>query len=445
VKLLYKSSLALLCLLAGCRTINRGITETVLDRGETNEWRVRYGSHGHYGLTNATLADLEFAGWVEADGVRVQYQRGLDAQAQRIADETAGLLDRVEQHLGMTITTATTVHLLRFDEMPQFFDIELAVEPNEFPLPLFVRAGDESWQSILVQNRGYPYLLVHELVETSLGSRPTGGRVLPDVEWGALGLKTHVNNYTRWFRDGLANYAGYIAHRAFTEDIAGARHVVFREPVLHGRPFSALSEIGDELFAWPQSSRTGRERDYYNAALGLFLLIADEHGEQAIRDILAEIARRETVDGRDLVEITNQVIGTDVRQLAAGFEFPDPGLDLTHVTPALALNSGVEAREGMFVDALEPNGIGDEAGLVVKDVIIAVDSILVGNEFDFEQALFQARRRDSVLLTVLRREDGTLKITLPLRRPSEPEPAPGKRRNPLKKGRLELSGFPFFL
>ena len=111
----------------------------------------------------------------------------------------------------MTITTRSTIYLLRFDQQPQDFTINLTSDPNEFLLPLFVQAGQESCETIVAQSRGYPYLLVHELVETSLVNK-AGGSVLPDLAWGMSAARMHVNNYTRWFRDGFANYAGYIAY-----------------------------------------------------------------------------------------------------------------------------------------------------------------------------------------------------------------------------------------
>ena len=172
--------LAMLATLAGgCRTISRGITESVLEHSKTEQWHVHYGSRVHYGLTNETMDKIEFEGSVEVGDTTVRYQRGLGQQAQCIADKTAALLEHVQTQLGLTISTRGTIYLLRFNERPENFDITLVVEPNEFPLPLFVRAGEESCESILAQNRTYPYLFVHELVETSLAVGKARARVLP--------------------------------------------------------------------------------------------------------------------------------------------------------------------------------------------------------------------------------------------------------------------------
>jgi len=435
------ASLAVLCVmaLAGCRTVNKGITEAVLDGRTDRDWHIRYGSQGHYSLNDEGLAKIEFEGLVDAGRVRVRYQRGLQGQARCIADVTGRLLAEVERQVGMTITTSTTLDLLRFDEPPQNFDIQLTVEPNEFPLPLFVRTGDESCTSILAQNRSYPYVLVHELVETSLAAR-AGGRVLPDVGWGVFGRKTDVNNYTRWFRDGLANYAGYIACERLTDEMDCPDCPIRIGALLHARPFSELSRIGTRLFSWSQSSHGEHERSHYNAALGLFLLIENRFGQQAIRDIVAEIARREAVDGRDLRRITSEIIGADVRQLVADFPFPVTGAELAPVTAALAANAGLDVTGGLLVETVEPNGPADRAGLRAGDVIVAADSAPVVHTLDFELALLRAGQQPAIPLAIWRKDTGTISLELPLERPDRSRRTPGKRLNPLKKGRIDFFG-----
>ena len=428
------------CTITGCRTINKRITEAVLDGGEAKQWHIHYGSTLRYRLNNQSLEKIAFEGTVDAERIRVRYQKGLRNQAERIANEAVEMLERVERRIGMTITTRSTIQLLRFDEPPQNFSICLTVDPNEFPLPLFVRAGDESYRAILAQNPSYPYLFVHELVETSLVCDRSGGQVLPDLGWGALGLNAHVNNYTRWFRDGLANYAGFIAQRIITEDLTPQEPPPLAEPILHSRPFSSLSAIRGKLFTWPQSAAKDKQREYYDAALGLFLLLENRFGEQAIRQIMQQVAGRQAVDRHDLVEITNQAIGTDVKQFVAEFRFPQPGLEVSRITPALVLNQGLEVEKGLFVNAVEPNSPGERVGLQVRDVILAAGSTRVTGELDFELALFGARQQTSLSLAVRRPDEGTIAVEMPLQSADETMTASGKRRRPLKKGQIDLLG-----
>jgi hypothetical protein len=408
--------MAMLGLAAGCRTINRGVTESVLERATEEQWQVQYGSRVTYTLTTDTLTDVEFEGSVLSGDVVARYQRGLKPQAQCLAERMSDLISQVSERTGVAISTRPTMYLLRFDQRPQNFTIMLAVEPNEFPLPLFVQVGDESCEAIIAQNHSYPYLVVHELVESSLVSR-AGGRVLPDISWRGMGLNVHINNCTRWFRDGLANYAGYVAYEIVSSQIPSEQRLQYRQTLVHANPFTCLAEIRDKLFTWPQSPATGQERAYYNAALGLFLLIADTYGQQSIRYIAGEIAQREVVDGKDLIEIANRVLGTDVRRLAAEFRTPALGVELDRLSPALALNRGVDLREGVFVQSVEEDGVAAKAGLKERDVIVAIDSAPTANLLDFELGVFRARRRSVAELTVFRQGAGALTITLPVETP----------------------------
>lgn len=434
-------------LTAGCRTLNKGISEAVLDRKEPEQWQVHYGSRVHYMLNETTMKDVEFEGSLIVGDTTIQYQRGLANQAQCIADKTNALLARVRERTGVAISTHSRMYLIRFDERPQDFDVMLNVEPNELPLPLFVQVGSESCEDILVQNRGYPYMVMHELVETSLASGRRTGVVLPDPSWGLLGLAMHVNNYTRWFREGLANYAGYVAYEAISEEIPSSRRLPYRQMLLHMNPFSSLALVRDGLFSWVQSSRTTQERTYYNAALGLFLLVKDTYGEKAIRDIVSEIATRRTVDGRDLLEITGRVLGTDIRQMARDFRLPEIGAELERLTPAQSLNTGTDIREGLFVQSLEKDGPAARAGLQEKDIVTAIGDLAMANELDLDLALFKARNQPSVAFTLQRKDAGTLTVELSLPQSdstARPSTKDGKRRNPIKQGALEAGVSPLF-
>lgn len=431
--------LAMVGLGAGCRAFNRKITESAMEWKTAESWQVQYGSRVLYTLTNDTFTNVEFEGSVLSGDVVARYQRGLGPQAKCFAENMTDVLRQVSERTGVMISTRTTAYLLRFDDRPQNFTITLAVEPNEFPLPLFIEAGDESCEAIIAQNHSYPYIVVHELVESSLVS-PTGGQVLPDLAWGALGLHVNVNNYTRWFRDGLANYAGYVAYEIVSSQATGEQRLRYGQTLLHTSPFTSLAKVGDKLFAWPQSPATRQERMYYDAALGLFLLIADTYGEQTIRYMVREIGERETVDGRDLVEIANRVLGTDVRRLAESFQAPALGVELERLSPALALNRGVEMREGVFVKSVKEGGPAAVAGLKEKDVITAVGATQVANLLDFELGLFRTRRESSTILTIQRQGVGSLALTLSLEAfvPVESK-ASDDRRSPFRSEDVEVS------
>jgi hypothetical protein len=239
-------------LAGGCRSVSRGITESVLDRREPKGWQVHYGSRVLYTLTNNTLTDVEFEGSTISGDTVVRFQRGSRAAGpvRRRNDgataehgERADGCGNLDPDHGLPASLRPAAAKLRY---------HAALRAQRISAALFVEAGQESCEAILAQNHSYPYMMMHELVETSLVGR-TGGQVLPDLSGRMLGMRVHVNNYTRWFRDGLANYAGYIAYEALSREIPSEQQPYHRQTLLHTRPFTALAKVGGGLFSWPQS------------------------------------------------------------------------------------------------------------------------------------------------------------------------------------------------
>lgn len=423
-------------ILTGCRTVNKRLSERVLNPDKAKAWSIHYGSEDQFTLDDNRLEKLDFAGWAETDRVRVHYPQGLAESAQCIANETSNMLSEVERRLGITITTQARFELLRVDEVPQNFDIHLESKPNVFRLPLFVQTGQESCEAILAHSHSYPYIVVHEMVETSMACSTANGRVLPDVGWSFLFFGAHLDNDTRWFRDGLANYAGFVAYQTIRKGVDTSEEPLAGRELIHNKPFTLLDQVGDKLFSWSQYSRDKQQEDYYNAALGLFLLIADEYGEQSIRDITAGIASRDDVDGRDLLEIAKEVTGADLRELAADFRFPRIGAAVADLTPATALNRGLDVQQGLFVAAVEPNSLAAAAGIEPNDVIVAVNDTDVTDYLSYQLAVFAARRSQTVSLSIWRPQAGVSPVEMALWQATPQQPR--KQRSLTKGGRRDF-------
>jgi hypothetical protein len=401
---------------AGCASFNKGLTKTTVQRARSRKWEIHYAGESKYVLTDERLKEVEFAGSFEVEDVNVHYQNGLQAQAACIADKTAELLRVVEERTGVDIAHYTSIYLLRVDDIPSRFDIRLKTEPNAFHLPLFVKAGSESCRSIVAQNWSYPYALVHELVETSLVCPDGGACVLPDLSWQWFLVQGQVNNYTRWFRDGLANYGGYIAYDNVRRDDKFSIDDISRltKRRLHNRPFSSLNRLGKKLFSWRQQHEHKQSIDYYNAALGLFLLIEHRFGEESIPKIMLQVNKRDYLNGSELIRIVNEALDVDIAQLAEDFSFPETGLELDVLSPALVANQGLDIDEGLFVSEVEPNSVADTAGIQKGDVLLTVNDGAVGNNLDYELALFELLEHETAEIAIWRQEQGKLTITLPL-------------------------------
>ncbi len=111
---------------------------------------------------------------------------------------------------------------------------------------------------------------------------------------------------------------------------------------------------------------------------------------------------------------SNQVSAIANQLIAHGkVEHPYIGINFEDVTPQIARTLNLGTQEGAVVTLVDPNGPAGRAGLAEEDVIIAIDSQKINQEYPLIRALFTHRPGETVTLTVLR--DGKtiqLKLTL---------------------------------
>ena len=374
--------------------------------------RTNWRADQRYRLNDARLARMSFDGAVAVGDVNVVYQYGLTEQAGCLAHQIEDLVAHVEDATGVDIRLGTKVYLLRVDEVPTGYDMSLGVEPDSFAMPLFVRAGNESCEAIVGANRAYPVLFMHEMTEMSLVFHEAPGVVMPDAAGQVLFFRPKLLNYTRWFREGMANYAAYRSYLKLRSETKGnGRRMRWS---IHSRPFSSLGRVGNKLFRWHQYSRNRLDGDYYNAAFGLFLLMDKVYGPETVPRIMKQVYRRDYLNGEDLVGIVNDVLGADVRELAERFSFPAAGLRTREMTKALALNERIDVEEGLFVVGVQEGTMAEQAGIKERDTILGVNGTQVTNILDLELALFDARDADEINVRLWRRGRGEMALRLPL-------------------------------
>ncbi len=396
----------------GCRSFNKSSVKRSLPKALARQSQVSWVASGKYVLNDSNLRKTTFEGTVETEDANVVYQFGLEKQARHIANQINDLTSHIESSTGLKIRYSTRVYLLRRDWIPENYELSFKNEPGIFTIPLFVSAADESCQAIVRRNLGYPEMLAHELVEMSLIFHKPPGVVLPDVAGKIFFLKTKMLNYTRWFREGFAEYAAVLAHQMVRSEPSDEYST--RNLVVLSSPFSALNSIGRNLFRWHQYSRPVLNNEYYDAALGLFLLITDRFGTDAVKDIVAQMNELDYLDGRDLINAVNQTLNTDIEELVANFRFPDIGWSLSPMTKATALNEDLNVKQGLYTSAVEPNSLADRAGIKKKDVILKVGDETVRNNLEFERALLRLLDRQAVDITIWRKDEGRKVIELPL-------------------------------
>lgn len=407
-----------LCSIAGCNSFYGRVIAASISK-ETG--KLHFSTYERFHVCPRCIKEKSLVGSLEIADVNVVYQRGLEAQANCVAEHFNGLLDEVERKTGFRISCGTKFYLFRVDQIPQNIDVQLKADVNDLGFPLFVKAEDGSCRTIFAQNAAYPCVIVHELTEFSLILPKESGNVLPDAQGRLFLLPINVCKYTRWFREGFADYAGYTAWQTALRDKNLPSPSTFSSqgytiPSLHEYPFSSLSNVGKKLFSWHQYSSPKLDRDYYNAAFGLFLLIERRFSQDAVSQIMLGVSKQKYLDGADLIKVVNKTLNTNIVQLADDFHFPRTGLKLTPLTPASIKNEGVGVEQGLLVTGVDPNSPADTAGIKNKDVILQVAGKKVGNNLDFELALFEVMDQEAAELALWRKDKGEFIVTLPLTR-----------------------------
>jgi hypothetical protein len=428
-----------LILAAGCGTFNKEVTKAILKGGKATGFQTHYSGDRQYVLNDAKLKQTVFEGIIHIADVNITYQHGLHDQAQCIAQRTADVLAEVQEQTGVEISFKTCLYLIRLDEIPQSFKVAISSPRNEFRIPLFIEAGKESCEDIVCRNISYPWSVIHELIEFSLIFPHGKGRILPDLDWNGFLLQATLANGTRWFREGFAEYAAYVAEETapgkiqcpdewpltiqlrlhlqyqtnldkFTQ--TDERTAIRLRLQSYRQPFSSLSKVGTRLFAWRQDANPQLDTDYYNAALGLFLLIRERYGESAIRDIMHKISERDFLNGADLIRIVNDTLKTDIKKLVQDFRMPQLGVTIVPLTPAGILNEDIGVGKGLLIKDVTPGSPACAAGLIKGDVLTTLAGKPTSNILDLDFALLGVAAQKDIQAEIWRKGHGTMSVVL---------------------------------
>ena len=369
-------------------------------------------------FNNDNLKKIQFEDNISVGRTNIKYQRGLEPQARFIAEEFNDVFSHVESQTGMNFAVNPQIYLMRVQKHPQNMDIVFnSDDPNIYPIPIFAEIGQDDANSIIADDIYFPYALTHEMAETSLIYPDKKGIVKCFHQVPLLILTITYDDYTRWFREGFANYAGYVALDYLRSNPDKNLSRIWNTAFLNQTPFSSLNDVGSNLFKWEQNPKQKIKGDCYSAALGLFLLLENKFGRESIRDIINELNNYESVDGSDIKKIINEKLNIDVEQLVKDFKFTKMGIYYSQLTPVLALNKGLEQKEGFYVSAVEPNSIADKAGIDANDIIIAINDRPIRTRLDFELALYKAMELSNAQCKIWRQNEGYKEVQLNLDKP----------------------------
>lgn len=396
---------ALAGLLAGCETLEEKTAldtyTTYQEEGGKPAFDVRFNYSDAVVVDNAHVAEQYYEGTAKVGRAEVAFQAGLKEQAGELAMEMEQYIAHVEQKLGRELQVPVRAYLLRRDRLPGEITGGFQRTSDVYQFPMFVADADESFETIRSTNPFYPYMFVHELAKLSLVDPARPPLILDDQKENPL-VKTRY--YTRWFREGLANYAEFLVYEKMRERTAADGGAVplstFENNHVYQQPLTSLSKVGADLFTWDSFDDRANNPDYFNAAMGLFILVEDKYGDGAIRTIIDELEKLDYVDGQVLEETFNKTLGTDIRQLVSTFKLQETGTEAMALTPATAKNYGLQAPQGLYVNNVAESSLAKTAGVQRGDVIVQLNRTVIANKLDYELAMLEAQRHGNVYFMI---------------------------------------------
>jgi len=186
-------------------------------------------------LWKSDVGELSFE-----NNVTVYFPKELETQGRRLGELFSKQLSYLREETGFQLAWQhVNLYIERRDHVDwedhlTFFSC-FAESERVIGNLLYVENEDESCETIVAKNSGFPLVHVHELVETSLfqsGTVPNDGRrKTRQGQWET------VNHYTRWFREGFSDYAGFLAHQLTISSLEfekGAYSVAIHGPATAG-------------------------------------------------------------------------------------------------------------------------------------------------------------------------------------------------------------------
>jgi hypothetical protein len=395
-----------LILLGGCETLEQqSTTETYEDyrnQTEKTSFNVTFNYDDTVVVDDSYVATQYYEGTAKVGRVEVAFQAGLNEQAGELAMEMEEHIAHVEQRFGRALETPVRAYLLRRDHMPGSVTGGFAPTNAAFQFPLFAVEGEENFETIRSGNPFYPYMFIHELTKLSLVDPARPPLILADQKTGPM-MKTSY--LTRWFREGLANYAELLIYEKMRERNAtegGSPLSSFESNHVYQQPLSALAKVGPTLFEWEQFNDSTHDRDYYNAAMGLFVLLEHRFGEDAVRKVMDVLEKQYFVDGQVIISAINESLDTNIEEIIQGFDLMTAGAQASPLSPATAKNFGLAVEEGLYVNGVTESGAARAAGVRQGDVIVRINRRAVSNNLDYELAMLDAQDHGNLYFTVNR-------------------------------------------
>jgi len=252
---------------------------------------------------NKLMKAQAYEGQVEVEGITVHHPRGMASLAKTVGAALAEAREEVRTRTGIIWAFDLDIYLVPMTDASQGFRLRFPLKGRRLSLPMLVTS-----------NRVRPewsHGIAHEITEASmLASLSRHDLVLGDYCFGGFALV----NETRWFRDGVSDFAGDILNRKLFGDR-------WQPPC---GIYQALAESREGLLDWNNCAGPTE----YAAAHALILQLNDRFGKDVIARIMLAASQERYINGGMLKRAVRKATGTDLRQFVRDYQVTWLGMDL---------------------------------------------------------------------------------------------------------------------
>lgn len=277
------------------------------------------------------MKEETYAGSVTSGRVTVEYPAGLSSIAEDLAKKFDTFYPVVKEQLGINWSFDLVLKLVQVDPEASGFRYSIKLSRDRrlvFPMPVIRERPVSYWAPIVA----------HEVTEASMiAPKARNGLVLDDIFSGSFCLPTG----TRWFRDGVSDYAAHL---------------------FHGKPparvYEELNRVGDMLTSW---SNCKHQPDWYDAACGLVFEIKNRFGEDAIATMISELSHDSAPDGLGLARAFRRTTGLDLDEFLKSYQTPWAGWTVRDET--------VDGKNCVKIVAIYPATPAKRRGVAAGDIV----------------------------------------------------------------------------
>lgn len=297
-----------------------------------------------------------YEGVVERGDVKVHYPAGMSGAASVAANAFVEAEAEIRARTGITWAFKPDIYLVPTSNLAGGFRLRLRLHKNrELKLPLLLDALNST-----LYYDDWSKGIAHELTESSmLNSISRRQIVLGDYGWQG----NDIVNRTRWFRDGVSEYAGEILN----EKLFGER---YQPP---SWIYKALQQVREDVLDWDNCTQKPNDSAYYAASEGLVCELINRAGPDAIARITQAAFEEKRVDGDTLRRAVKKATGLDLKEFLRDYRMTWLGADFTDSARMLDAQSVVRPGNVVRVMKVYQGTPAEKWKLKPGDTVLGVD------------------------------------------------------------------------